>query len=83
MSTGYLRGEHSHLYLFDLATKKAEMLTGRPLRRGLARLVARRPRIAFVRRHGEQDVDKAPNRDLFVIDARPGARAGPADHDDG
>ena len=38
--------------------------------------------IAFIRRHGEGDVDKAPNRDLFVIDARAGAQARAADDDD-
>ena len=30
--------------------------------------------IAFIRRHGDGDVDKMPNRDLFVIDAKPGAQ---------
>src|SRR4030095_9765659 len=30
--------------------------------------------IAFIRRHGEGDVDKAPNHDLFVIEARAGAK---------
>ena len=29
--------------------------------------------IAFIRRHGEGDLDKTPNSDVFVIDARAGA----------
>ena len=39
-------------------------------------------RIAFIRRHGEGDVDKAPNRDLFVVDARAGAQPIAPDDDD-
>src|SRR4029079_15623378 len=30
--------------------------------------------IAFIRRHGDGDVDKAPNHDLFVIEADAGAK---------
>ena len=72
---GYLRGERSHLYLFDVAAKKAERAHAGRLRRGVAGLVAgRQAQIAFIRRHGEGDVDKAPNRDLFVVEARAGAQ---------
>ena len=31
--------------------------------------------IAFIQKHGEGDVDKMPNRDVFVIDAKAGAQA--------
>ena len=39
---GYLRNERTHLYLFDVATKKAEVLTPGSFRRRVAGLVARR-----------------------------------------
>ena len=31
--------------------------------------------IAFIRRHGEGDIDKTPNMDLFVVEAHAGAQA--------
>ena len=70
---GYLRGERSHLYLFDVASRKAEILTAGSFDEDAPAWSPDSRRIAFVRRHGEKDVDKTPNRDLFVIDARPGA----------
>ena len=70
---GYLRGERSHLYLFDVASRKAEILTAGGFDEDAPAWSPDSRRIAFVRRHGEKDVDKTPNRDLFVIDARPGA----------
>ena len=70
---GYLRGERSHLYLFDLASKKAEILTAGTFDEDAPAWSPDGRRIAFVRRQSEKDVDKAPNRDLFVIDARAGA----------
>ena len=39
---GFLRGERSHLYLFDVASKKAEPLTTGTFDENVARLVARR-----------------------------------------
>ena len=40
---GYLRSLHQHLAVFDVASRKAEVDHAGPLRRGGARLVARRP----------------------------------------
>ena len=71
---GFLRGERSHLYLFDLASKKAEILTPGNFEEGSPAWSPDGTRIAFIRTHGEGDVDKMPNRDLFVIDARAGAQ---------
>jgi dipeptidyl aminopeptidase/acylaminoacyl peptidase len=72
--SGYLRGEHSHLQLFDIAAKKAEPLTPGAFDEESPAWSPDGSQIAFVRRHGDGDVDKAPNHDLFVIDARAGAK---------
>jgi dipeptidyl aminopeptidase/acylaminoacyl peptidase len=72
--SGYLRGERSHLQLFDIAGKKAEPLTTGVFDEESPAWSPDSTQIAFIRRHGEGDVDKAPNHDLFVIDARAGAK---------
>jgi dipeptidyl aminopeptidase/acylaminoacyl peptidase len=77
-SNGYLRGERSHLYLFDVAAKKAEILTPGAFDETSPAWSPDSKQIAFIRRHRDQansDVDKMPNPDLFVIDARFGASA--------
>ena len=71
---GYLRNEKSHLYLFDVETKKAEVLTPGTFNEEAPAWSPNGQQIAFIRRHGEGDVDKAPNKDVFVIDARAGAQ---------
>jgi dipeptidyl aminopeptidase/acylaminoacyl peptidase len=71
---GYLRGERSHLQLFDLASKKADVLTSGSFDEETPAWSPDSRQIAFIRRHGDGDVDKAPNHDLFVIDARAGAK---------
>ncbi|OFW11115.1 MAG: peptidase S9 [Acidobacteria bacterium RIFCSPLOWO2_02_FULL_67_36] len=70
---GYLRNEKTHLYLFDIEAKKAEVLTPGTFNEQSPAWSPDGRQIAFIRRHGEGDVDKAPNSDLFVIDARAGA----------
>jgi dipeptidyl aminopeptidase/acylaminoacyl peptidase len=70
---GYLRNEKSHLYLFDVETKKAEALTPGAFNEEAPAWSPSGQQVAFIRRHGEGDVDKAPNKDVFVIDARTGA----------
>jgi len=72
--SGYLRGERSHLQLFDIAAKKAELLTTGVFDEESPAWSPDSTQIAFIRRHGEGDVDKAPNHDLFVIEARAGAK---------
>ncbi len=70
---GYLRGERSHLQLFDIAARTAGPLTSGMFDEGSPAWSPDGTQVAFIRRHGEGDVDKAPNHDLFVIDARAGA----------
>ena len=71
---GYLRGERSHLQLFNIAAKKTEPLTTGVFDEESPAWSPDSSQIAFIRRHGEGDVDKAPNHDLFVIEARAGAK---------
>ena len=70
---GFLRGERSHLYLFDIEARKAEPLTSGPFEETDPAWSPDGRQIAFIRRHGEGDVDKIPNWDLFVVDSRAGA----------
>jgi dipeptidyl aminopeptidase/acylaminoacyl peptidase len=72
---GYLRNAKSHLYLFDLATRKAEALTSGILYEESS--PAWSPdgsKIAFVSKRGPGDVDRSENTDIWVIDAKPDAR---------
>ena len=71
---GFLRGERSHLYLFDIKARKAKILTPGKFEESSPAWSPDGRQIAFLRVHGDGDVDKMPNRDLFVIDARPGAQ---------
>ena len=71
---GFLRGQRSHLYLFDIDTRKAEILTPGSFDETSPAWSPDGNQIAFARVHGEGDVDKMPNTDVFVIDARPGAQ---------
>jgi dipeptidyl aminopeptidase/acylaminoacyl peptidase len=72
--SGYLRGERSHLQLFDIATKKSVALTAGGFDEESPAWSPDSTQLAFIRRHGDGDVDKAPNHDLFVIEARAGAK---------
>jgi len=69
---GFLRAERSHLYLFDIESKKAEILTPGAFDESSPSWSPDGKQIAFARVHGEGDVDKMPNTDVFVIDARAG-----------
>jgi dipeptidyl aminopeptidase/acylaminoacyl peptidase len=71
---GFLRNERSHLYLFDVAAKKAEILTPGEFEESAPAWSPDGRSIAFIRRHGDADVDKLPKRDVFVIEARTGAQ---------
>jgi dipeptidyl aminopeptidase/acylaminoacyl peptidase len=71
---GFLRGERTHLYLFDIVAKKAEILTASTFNETSPAWSPDGSQIAFIRRHAEGDVDKIPNQDVFVVDARSGAQ---------
>jgi dipeptidyl aminopeptidase/acylaminoacyl peptidase len=71
---GYLRGERSHLYLFDLSTKKAEPLTSGTFEEESPVWSPDGKLIAFVSKRGDRDVDRLESDDLYVIEPRPGAQ---------
>src|SRR3954470_21309750 len=72
---GYLRGAKDHLYLFDVATKKAEALTtGALYEEDDPVWSPDGTQIAFVSKRGTGDLDRNDNTDVWVIEARPGAQ---------
>ncbi len=79
---GYLRTLRKHLYLFDLATRKAEILTPGEHDDVLPAWSPDGPSIAFVSKRGP-DPDRHSNFDLYVVEARPGATARPLTTYDG
>ena len=72
---GFLRGERSHLHLFDVESKKLEMLTPGAFDDEAPSWSPDGRQIAFIRQHGEgEGFDRMPNDDVFLIDAKAGAQ---------
>jgi dipeptidyl aminopeptidase/acylaminoacyl peptidase len=70
---GYLDARRSHLYLYDIEAKKSEALTTGSFDESSPAWSPDGTQIAFIRRHGEGDADRAPNQDVFVVPARASA----------
>jgi dipeptidyl aminopeptidase/acylaminoacyl peptidase len=73
---GYLGPRRSHLYLFDLATRKTEALTSGQHDDLLPAFSPDGKSIAFVTKRGE-DPDRDSNWDIYLIEARAGAKERP------
>jgi dipeptidyl aminopeptidase/acylaminoacyl peptidase len=69
---GYLDRRATHLYLFDVATKKLDTLTTGPYSELRPVFSPDGLRIVFVSNRTDEP-DKNQNTDLFVMDAKPGA----------
>lgn len=70
--SGYLDRKRHHLFLFDLATRKAECLTPGNYHESLPAWSPDGSSIAFVSKRGA-DFDRHLNHDIYVIEARLGA----------
>ena len=71
--TGYLDRRRDHLYLFELATRKAQILTPGTYYEQAPAWSPDGRSIAFVSKR-RPDFDRTDNWDLYVVDATPGAR---------
>ncbi|HKY43087.1 MAG TPA: S9 family peptidase [Pyrinomonadaceae bacterium] len=70
---GYLlKGRHSYIHLFDIATKKLERLTKSKWDESSPSWSPDGTRVAFMSNHSE-DPDRDPAAQLYVADATPGA----------
>jgi dipeptidyl aminopeptidase/acylaminoacyl peptidase len=70
--TGYLTRTRQHLYLFDVASRKAEVLTPGEFNEALPSWSPDGSSIAFVSKRGP-DIDRHENYDIYVIEAKAGA----------
>src|SRR5215217_7713214 len=70
---GYLlSGRHTHIYIFDIATKKLERLTKSKWDESSPSWSPDSTRIAFMSNHSD-DPDRDPAAQLYVAEAKPGA----------
>jgi dipeptidyl aminopeptidase/acylaminoacyl peptidase len=71
--TGYLKHVYSHIAVFDVATKKADVITSGRVDDGSHAWSPDGTKIAFLSKRGAADPDRTINEDLWVVDAKAGA----------
>ena len=69
---GYLLNLREHLYVFDLASRKSEILTPGNYYEAMPTWSADGSQIAFVSKR-TPEFDRSSNYDLFAVEARPGS----------
>jgi Tol biopolymer transport system component len=72
-NTGYLNRLRDHVYIVDVAKKKAEQLTTGDFDDRMPRWSPDAKRIAFVSSREGKDPDRENNSDIYLVDAAPGA----------
>jgi dipeptidyl aminopeptidase/acylaminoacyl peptidase len=74
---GYLKRLYTHVYVFDIAAKKAEQITTGPFSDASPSWSPDGTKIAFVSTRQGPDPDRHQNSDLYVVDAKPAAEPRP------
>jgi dipeptidyl aminopeptidase/acylaminoacyl peptidase len=72
---GYLKRLYAHLWLFDVAAKKADALTSGSYDDESPAWSADGTRIAFVSNRSMPDPDRTEDTNIYVIEAKPGSEA--------
>jgi dipeptidyl aminopeptidase/acylaminoacyl peptidase len=70
---GYLKRLYAHLWVFDVATKKAEALLSAPYEESEPAWSPDGTKIAFVSNRSVPDPDRTEDTNIYVIGAKPGS----------
>ena len=72
---GYLKRIYTHVWVYDIAAKKAEQITTGPYDDSSPAWSPDGMKIAFVSKRTGPDPDRNQDSNIFVVDAKPGAEA--------
>ena len=74
---GYLKRLYTHVYVFDIASKKVEQITTGRFNDSAPAWSPDGTRIAFVSKRGGPDPDRHDDSNIYVVDAKAGAEPKP------